>query len=134
MKISALLFPKQSRSFKGQRWVSIVMRSLHLIGIAGVGAAFLFQLPETQWIPYMVLTLSSGSAIMLLEIWSNGIWLIQLRGLSTLLKLLILSTTFIIGLQSYILVAVILVSGIMSHAPAKVRYYSVFHRKIINSY
>ncbi len=110
------------------------MRSLHLIGIAGVGAAFLFQLPETQWIPYMVLTLSSGSAIMLLEIWSNGIWLIQLRGLSTLLKLLILSTTFIIGLQSYILVAVILVSGIMSHAPAKVRYYSVFHRKIINSY
>lgn len=134
MKISALLFPKQSRSFKGQRWISIVIRSLHLIGIAGVGAAFLFQLPETQWIPYMVITLSSGSAMMLLEIWSNGIWLIQLRGLSTLLKLLILSTTFIIGLQSYILVAVILVSGIMSHAPAKVRYYSVFHRKIINSY
>jgi hypothetical protein len=134
LKISVLLFPKQSRSFKGQRWVSIVIRSLHLIGIAGVGAAFLFQLPETQWIPYMVLTLSSGSAMMLLEIWSNGIWLIQLRGLSTLLKLLILSTTFIIGLQSYILVAVILVSGIMSHAPAKVRYYSVFHRKIINSY
>lgn len=134
MKISALFFPKQSRSFKGQRWISIVIRSLHLIGIAGVGAAFLFQLPETQWIPYMVITLSSGSAMMLLEIWSNGIWLIQLRGLSTLLKLLILSTTFIIGLQSYILVAVILVSGIMSHAPAKVRYYSVFHRKIINSY
>lgn len=134
MKISALLFPKQSRSFKGQRWVSIVIRSLHLIGIAGVGAAFLFQLPDIQWLPYMVLTLTSGSAMMLLEIWSNGIWLIQLRGLSTLLKLLILSTTFVVGLQPYILVAVILISGIMSHAPAKVRYYSVFHRKVINSH
>lgn len=114
--------------------MSIVIRSLHLIGIAGVGAAFLFQLPEAQWLPYMVLILLSGSAMMLLEIWSNGIWLIQLRGLSTLLKLLILSTTFIVGLQPYILVAVILISGTMSHAPGKVRYYSVFHRKIINSH
>jgi hypothetical protein len=129
-----MVFPKKPRSFKGQRWVSIVIRSLHLIGITGVGAAFLFQLPDTKWFPYMVLTLTSGSAMMLLEIWSNGIWLIQLRGLSTLLKLLILSVTFIVGLQPYILIAVILISDIMSHAPAKVRYYSVFHRTIINSH
>jgi len=64
--------------------------------------------------------------MILLETWNNGIWLIQLRGLFTLLKLLILSMTFFVGMQSYILFVVILISGVMSHAPARVRYYT-FH-------
>ena len=132
MNTSALLFPQQSRSFNGQRWVSITFRSLHLLGIAGVGGAFLFNAPEQQWLGYMVLTIVSGSAMMVMEIWSNGIWLIQLRGLATLLKLLLLAMTFFIGLQPYILIAIILISGVISHAPGKVRYYSIFHRKIIN--
>ena len=132
MKRRQLLFPAQSRAFWGQRWVSISLRSLHLLGIAGVGGAFLFNLPEQQWLAYMVLTIATGSAMMVMEIWSNGIWLIQLRGLATLLKLLLLAMTFLVGLQPYILVFVILISGVMSHAPGKVRYYSIFHRKIIN--
>ena len=134
MNISALLFPQQSRSFAGQRWVSISFRSLHLLGIAGVGGAFLFNLPEKHWLDYMVLTIVSGSAMMVIEIWSNGIWLIQLRGLATLLKLFLLAMTLFVGLQPYILIVVILISGVMSHAPGKVRYYSIFHQKIFNSH
>ncbi|MCK5336000.1 MAG: hypothetical protein KAQ67_07550 [Gammaproteobacteria bacterium] len=124
MKILTLLFPKQSRSFNGQRWASIILRSFHLTGIAGVGGAFLYDLSREQWLPFMLITVATGSIMMIIEIWGNGIWLIQLRGLSTLLKLSILSMTFIIGLQPTILFAVIIISGLMSHAPAKVRYYS----------
>jgi len=124
MRIKDFIFPQQSREFKGQRWVNILFRSLHLIGIAGVGGAFLFNVTNQQWLPYMFVTVVSGSAMVILEVWSNGIWLIQLRGLATLLKLSLLSLTFIFGMQAMILFSVIFISGLMSHAPGKVRYYS----------
>lgn len=124
MKLSSYLFPPESRSFAGKRGVSITLRSLHLIGIAGVGAAFLFDVPAEQWLPYMMLTIITGAAMMLMEIWTDGIWLIQLRGMATLLKLVVLSMTLVLGLQAWILFVVILISGLMSHAPGKVRYYS----------
>lgn len=124
LKTFTLLFPKESRSFNGQRWISVILRSLHLIGIAGIGGAFLFDLSRDQWLPFMILTVATGSAMIVLETWNNGIWIIELRGLSILVKLALLGMTFIIGLQPTILFAVILISGIMSHAPAKVRYYT----------
>jgi len=72
----------------------------------------------------MLLTVATGIAMIILETWHNGIWLIELRGLSIVLKLMLLSLSFVIGLQPVILICVILISGIMSHAPAKARYYN----------
>ena len=106
--------------------MNILFRSLHLIGITGVGSAFLFNVASVQWQPYMRLTVISGSAMAVLETWHNGIWLTELRGLATLLKLAMLALTFVVGLQPAILFAVILISAVMSHAPAKVRYYSLY--------
>lgn len=100
------------------------MRTLHLIGISGVGAGFLFNATPAQWQPYMLLTVVTGMAMMWIEIWSDGIWLLQLRGLSTLLKLGLLALTFIVGLEPLILISVIVIAGLISHAPGKVRYYS----------
>ena len=123
MKLPAILFPQQPRSFSGQRWLNISLRTMHLIGVAGTGAAFLFNLSERLWLPYMLLTIISGCLMILLETWSDGVWLIQLRGLATALKLLILSMTFFVGLQAWILFCVIAIAGLISHAPGKVRYY-----------
>ena len=130
MNIRSWLFPSQSRFFIGQRWVSIVLRSLHLIGIAGIGAAFLFEVNKELWQPFMSLSLATGLAMILLETWSNAIWIFQMRGLATLLKLALLSMTFVIGLQPYILYAVILISGIISHAPARFRHYTFVRSRI----
>lgn len=124
MNYAKLLFPQQSRCFTGQRWINILLRTLHLIGVAGAGAAFLFSVSEEQWRPYMLLTITSGCVMVLVEVWSNAIWLVQLRGLSTLLKLLILLMTFVVGLQVYLLISVIVIAGLISHAPGKVRYFS----------
>ena len=121
-----ILFPTQSRAFPGQRWLSISLRTLHLIGLAGVGAGFLFQLAFTHWQAYLMLIVLTGLAMVVLEIWSNGIWLLQLRGLATMIKLLLLSITLLIGLDTYILITVIIISAVLSHAPGKVRYYSLF--------
>ena len=123
LQYSNILFPAKSRWFYGKRWLNIILRTLHLIGIAGVGGAYLYHAATDVWMPYMVLTLISGSIMVLLEVWTNGIWLLQLRGLATMLKLAILALTFLVGLKAYILFSVIIISGIMAHAPANVRYY-----------
>jgi len=101
------------------------------MGIGGVAGGALFQLPIELWLNYLYITVLSGCSMVIIEIWSNGIWLIQLRGLATLLKLAVLSLALISGLQPYMIFSAIILSGIFAHAPGKVRYYSIFHGKVI---
>ena len=34
---------------------------------------------------------------------------------------------------SVLLLVIIIISGVISHAPGKLRYYSLYHRRVINS-
>lgn len=120
------LFPDVDRTFPGIRWVNIMLRTLHLVGVAGMGGAFLYATPESEWRPFFTLTFVSGFLLMLLAIWSNGIWLIQLRGVATIVKLMLLSLAFAGGMEPAILFTIIAISGVIAHAPGKVRYYMVF--------
>ena len=106
------------------------MRTLHLIGTAGVGGGFLYGSPREAWIPYLILTVISGFGIFLIEVWTNGIWIIQIRGVAVLIKLALLSCLhFYQPWATPALVLSIVISGLISHAPGDVRYYSIFHRK-----
>ncbi len=92
---SRVIFPRESRDFVGKRYISIGLRTLHLMGIAGFAGFFLFALPIEIWRPFAILAVSSGIALIGVEIFSDGIWLLQLRGLAVILKLLILAMCFI---------------------------------------
>ncbi len=117
-----------------KRWTKISLRTLHLLAVAGVGGGILFALDKDIWIIYWWLAMASGALMMLLDIISNPVWLVQIRGLVIMAKLVLLAF-----LGSYpawdttLLIVIIVVSGVISHAPGKLRYYSVYHRKIITS-
>ncbi len=132
MSITSALFPKQSRIFTGQRWINILLRTLHLLGMAGFGGGYFYASVGNAWQGFLYLTLASGVGMMLLSIWSNGIWLLQLRGHAILFKLLLLVLMMVWpGYQGVCLVLVIVISGLIAHAPGDVRYYSIFyHRRI----
>ncbi len=130
----AYLFPASSRRFPGQRWVNITLRSLHLLGIAGIGGGFLYHAPDADWLPYLWLAVGSGSAMLLVQVWSNGVWLIQVRGLAILLKLGLLALAAWGGApRAQFLVVVIAISGVISHAPGAVRYFSPWHGRRIDT-
>jgi hypothetical protein len=116
------------------RWISISMRTIHLLGVAGVGGAFLYQAPFEVWQPYLTLLIVSGATMLSLEVWSNPQCLFQLRGVATLLKIGILAVAIFAGMEAYFLIAIIAISGIISHAPGRVRYYPVLrvarHRRL----
>ncbi len=128
MQLKRLFFPHEPRYLPGHRWINISLRTLHLIGVSGLGAGFLYAAADEQWQMYWDITLISGIAMSLLFIYSNGIFLIQLRGQAILLKLALLGMMPVLThLQLPLFLAVIVISGVIAHAPASVRYYSLWH-------
>jgi len=130
MIFNKTLFPTETRTFKYKRWVKITLRTIHLIGFAGVAAGAFFHVPASQWQGFFILTSLSGILFILLEVWGNGIWLIQIRGVGLYIKItLLLLIPFLPAYESIILIIVICLASIISHAPGNVRYFSVIHGK-----
>ncbi len=78
--------------------------------------------------------MASGSCLMLWEIVRDWRWLIQLKGVLTLVKLLLLLLFIpLAAYKSELLVTVVLLSVIVSHGPAGLRHYSIVHRRRIDS-
>jgi hypothetical protein len=121
------LVPDSPRQFVGQRWLNIALRSLHLIGVTGVAGGFLFGLPEVDWWPFWWLCLSTGTALVALYVWSTALWLVQAKGLTILLKLLLLwlGVYWPAGRAELFMLAIVL-SGVIAHAPGAVRGYTPF--------
>lgn len=124
MGIYRTLFPPHSRGFTGKRWVEISLRTLHLIGTAGVGGGFLWGADPAHWMPFLWLTVLSGGVMAGLQIWGNGIWLIQVRGLAVIAKLLLILLMIAWGARADLFLLIIIISGVISHAPGSVRYFS----------
>ena len=134
MGIYRLLFPRCYRSFAGKRWVSIGLRTLHLLGVAGLGGSILCGPSATAWTPSLALIVVSGLAMFALEIWASGVYLIQVRGQAMVAKLLLLAVVLLVPVTDVAVVVItILLSGVVSHAPASVRHYSLYHRRVLDS-
>jgi len=117
-----------------KRWSKISLRSLHLLAIAGVGGGILFALEKDLWINYWWLALVSGVLMMLMDITANPAWIVQVRGIVIMLKLILLALLGMNpGWDSFLLAVIIIISAVISHAPGKLRYYSLYHRRVINS-
>jgi len=117
-----------------KRWSKISLRTLHLLALAGVGGGILFGIDKDLWINYWWLAMASGVLMMLIDIISNPVWLVQIRGVVIYVKLILLACLGIYPQwDSFILAVIIVISAIISHAPGKLRYYSVYHRQVITS-
>lgn len=122
--LGRVLFPPEPRHFPGQRWVNIAMRSVHLVGVAGIGGGFLFDLNRAAWEIYWLLTLASGVALSLLYLWSTCAWIIELKGLAIVVKTALLGLALAVPeARGELFVLIIAISGMIAHAPARVRGY-----------
>ena len=128
LRLFRLLIPETPRVFPALRWVRITLRTVHLVGVAGLGGGFLYGADPAMWMPYLWITVVTGVVMVGVELWSTGLWLIQVRGLSVVVKLGLIAWLLRADhLELPLLMAVIVISGVVSHAPADLRYFSVFH-------
>jgi hypothetical protein len=132
MTLKSLFFPVSSRQLPGQRWLKITLRTLHLVGVGGLGGGFLYQVAPEQWLPYWWLAVATGVCLVLIELWSNAIWLLQWAGVAIVVKLLLLASLHLFPQAAIpIFFSVIIISGIISHAPAWIRHGLVFSSRHI---
>ncbi len=132
MALFRLVFPENSRHFPGKRWLNVITRSFHLCAASGYAGGFLFDLPYEQLRPYYIATAVTGLLMIFLDLFSNGVWLIQNRGWLIILKIIFLGELILIDpYQKWGIFAIILLSGIVSHSTSGFRYYSIIHRRMI---
>jgi hypothetical protein len=115
------------RDFPAQRWLNIGLRSTHLVGVAGIGGGFLLGVEASLWEAYWWLTLISGASLSLLYLWTTPLWLFQLKGITVIVKVVLLS----IGMalpesRAPVFMLVIVISAVMAHAPGRVRGYRIW--------
>ena len=130
MTLKKRFFPARSRFFPGQRWVNIGLRTVHLVGITVLGASLLTI--EDQYLRQgaALAVLASGLGLAALYTFSNGAWLIQLSGQAVIAKLALVAAMIIWPAYALALFFVVIgLSTIISHAPASVRHYSLYHRR-----
>ena len=116
------------------RNLNIALRTLHLIGMLGVGGGILFNVESSLVAPWLWLTVLSGAGLMSISIYSSRLFLIQLRGLVILVKIsMLILIIYTDGADLALLIGITLISGIIAHAPGNIRYYSVIHGRRIDS-
>jgi hypothetical protein len=114
-----------------RRLSKVIVRSIHLVGIAGLFGNAMMGTTESM---YITLAIVSGIILAIMEAYSGLIWFVQLRGVTLYLKLLLLLLLHIYPDTTVpLLIAVIAISGFMSHAPSWIRYFSVQHWQVVHS-
>lgn len=114
-----------------KRLSKVLVRTIHIVGMAGV---FGNAMAHTADSVYLSLTIISGIVLTIMEGSSGWIWFVQLRGIALYVKLLLLLLLHLhpeTAMPS--LIAVMVISGFMSHAPSWIRYFSLPHGKVVHS-
>ncbi|MCP4572782.1 MAG: hypothetical protein GY838_10560 [bacterium] len=124
-----ILIPTEPRRYAGQRWVKMIARAAHVV-LAGVYlGALVFQVEPATRGPWFLAALLSGFLMVGLDLYESGAFLLQLRGLVTSVKLLLLAFLPTFGAAAvWVLAAIAFCSVISSHATANFRYFLVWGR------
>ncbi|PIW61800.1 hypothetical protein [Shewanella sp. CG12_big_fil_rev_8_21_14_0_65_47_15] len=122
------------KRFWVQRLSKTILRALHILGVVGAGGGILLAIDKSLWLNYWYLAMATGSILMFWEIVRDWRWLIQLKGVLTLVKLGLLGLFVpLANFKPELLIVILFLSVIVSHGPAGLRHYSIVHRRQINS-
>jgi uncharacterized membrane protein len=116
------------------RPVRTTLRTLHVLAFGAYYGGHVFSVAPDRLFPALVAVVATGVLFMLFEIWRAPVWLHQLRGVCTYIKLaLLVCTAFFWEQRIWILTLIVVLGVVVSHAPGRIRYYSVLYRRVISS-
>ena len=122
-RLAALLFPDPPRDLPGRRALKIGLRAVHVLCVAGLAGAYLFDVPPAESAGWYRAALASGAVLLLLDLHESAVFVFQVRGLVVATKLLLLALLPAFGAGAkWVLAALVIISVISSHAPGRIRY------------
>lgn len=108
------------------------LRALHVLGLMGGAAGFLFDADIELWRNWWILAMATGCLLMAWEIWRSPMWLVQLKGACTVAKVALLALCYPFPqLSPYLFSFIALLSVYIAHGPSQFRHYSLLHRRVL---
>ena len=110
------------------------LRTAHLIAFGAYYGAHVFDIaPERLGLALVAVALS-GVLFVAFEIFSAPVWLVQVRGVATAVKIVLFVCIPLFWDQRVALLTLIVVIGsVVSHMPASLRYYSLAHGRMVDT-
>lgn len=120
------------KPLKLDRMLNIGMRTVH-IGVTGVlVGGYVFDIPQQTLEFWFYATLASGVILIAIEAYPRWWWFVQGRGVAVLVKTGLLSLIpWLWDYRLVIVAVVIVIASVGSHMPARFRYYSFVHRRVL---
>ena len=110
------------------------LRTAHLLTFGALYGGQVFGVEPERLGSALAATIGTGAALLLVDAVREPVALIQVRGLAAFVKLAIavaVSATW--SLATPLLTIAAVIGAVSSHMPARYRYYSPFHGKVIGS-
>ena len=130
--LTALFFPEPRRHVPGSRWWNIVSRTVHLSATGVLLGAHVFGIEAAGLVPLLWVAIGTGGAMIALEVYPTGHWAHQMCALFVYVKLGVLCLIpFMWDQRVPMLFAVLVLASVGSHAPRRVRHYSLWYRRVM---
>ena len=121
------------KQFWIQRLSKSTLRALHVLGIVGASGGFYYGVEKSLWLPWWIMAMSTGLILMTWEFVRSPLWLVQMKGVLTLTKVLLVALCYPFPEYKVTLFSIVaIMSVITSHGPAGLRHYSIWHRRRID--
>jgi hypothetical protein len=118
----------EPRPVPAVRLLRTTLRTLHLIAVAALYGGHVYGATPERLVPSLLATVGTGALFMALELYRAPIWLVQVRGVATVVKIaLAASVALAWDLRVPILTGVVAIGAVTSHMPGRWRYHSVLH-------
>jgi hypothetical protein len=131
--LAAILFPATPRHIPCERGVNMALRTAHLMTSGILLGGHVFDVSAHRLIWFLYLTIASGLGLVLIELYSSCRWVYLGKGVMVSLKVALLIAAAVWWEQRVVfLLLVVLIGSIGSHMPARLRYYSFIHGRVIS--
>jgi len=104
------------------------LRTAHVIAFSAYYGGHLYGVAAERLLPALIATIATGGVFVILEVCSAPVWLVQIRGVATLVKLVLVASIAVLwDWRIFLLTLVIAIGVVTSHMPGRYRYYSLLH-------
>jgi hypothetical protein len=111
-----------ARDSEGERWLSVLLRSLHLAGVVWLGAAVLGAPAGHRGAALLVL--ASGTVMLFMDLRAGRLALREVAGAAVLLKLALVAWMALDARHAVVIFWVLVLgSAVTSHAPKGFRHW-----------
>jgi hypothetical protein len=125
-------FRVDPRPVPAARLLRTTLRTAHLIAAGALYGGHVYGVEAERLVPALAGVLATGGLFLAIEVYQASIWLVQLRGVATLVKLaLVAAVAAFWDLRVVLLTLAVVIGGVSSHMPGRWRYHSVLHGRVV---